>query len=204
MECIYTLMTFGIPSQDVPLDADGGLMTEHHTQWLERRRQSAALSPREKTLRTIIHMPLPTDVLLGRGRSCQEHIGNLRYRLVIDSFQSQYDQARKLKKTQVCAMVVESVHKYKGRFLKHDFVGWIEVDDEMAKDKISHSFRNRRIAAIAASKNNPAPPPPTTVLNDNTMKRPRLPPSGEEVEPTPKQLMISQAFDFFSLSSFRH
>ena len=96
-------------------------------------------------------VPGPFDVLLGRGRLIQEHLGNLRYRQMIDEHKDQYDSASKLEKTNIAKKVVQLVQASQGRFLKRDEGEdgggfWIEVDDETAREKVSHSFRNRRQA----------------------------------------------------------
>ena len=39
-----------------------------------------------------------------------------------------------------------------GRFLKLDDVGWVEIDDDEARYKVSHTFRNHRIAKRTAEK----------------------------------------------------
>ena len=97
-------------------------------------------------------VPGPFDVLLGRGRLIQEHLGNLRYRQMIDDLRETYDSVSKLEKTNIAKKIVQVVHASHGRFLQKDegvgFGGffWIEVDDDTAREKVSHSFRNRRQA----------------------------------------------------------
>ena len=110
-------------------------------------------------------VPGPFDVLLGRGRLIQEHLGNLRYRQMIDEHKDQYDSASKLEKTNIAKKVVQLVQASQGRFLKRDEGEdgggfWIEVDDETAREKVSHSFRNRRLGqtgGAGASHTKPIP-----------------------------------------------
>ena len=89
--------------------------------------------------------PNERDVLFGRGKGCQNHPGNIRFRNLIDSERSSYEQARLLEKTMISERIVQLVHSQSGRFLKSAGKGtWIEVSDEVARDKISHAFRDQR------------------------------------------------------------
>jgi hypothetical protein len=105
------------------------------------------------TVETVI-VPSRYDVLLGRGKFFQEHTGNLRYRDVVENHRERYEKASKAKKTQVAKELVQIVNNYGGRFLKQgDHQGWIEVTVDIARDKVSHSFRNRRIALSGGVRN---------------------------------------------------
>eukprot|EP00934_Nitzschia_sp_Nitz4_P002590 Nitzschia sp. Nitz4//scaffold29_size155292//59278//61341//NITZ4_002653-RA/size155292-processed-gene-0.13-mRNA-1//1//CDS//3329546433//2580//frame0 len=99
-------------------------------------------------------VPAKMDVLLGRGKPLQKHPGNLRYHYIIESYHPQYDVAQKLEKTNLSKAIVEEVKGYGGRFLKQSDAGWVEVDDETARYKVSHTFRNHRIAARQQEKKN--------------------------------------------------
>ena len=71
----------------------------------------------------------------------------------MESYHEEYERALKLEKTKLAAKIVEQIHNQGGRFLKQDDVGsWIEIDEEAARTKISHTFRNHRIAARTALK----------------------------------------------------
>ncbi len=91
-------------------------------------------------------VPGELDILLGRGRGAQNHKGNIHYRQVIETFRSRYEQIpQKGAKTQLIREVVAVIYDNGGRFLKQDGFGrWIPVDPEVARDKVSHSFRNQK------------------------------------------------------------
>jgi hypothetical protein len=104
--------------------------------------------------RRVIIVPGPRDVLLGRGRLIQENVGNIRYRNLIETYRAQYDNARKKEKTRLTREIVQKISETGGRFLKHvdgDNRGktpnagpWIEVPVDVAREKVSHSFRDKR------------------------------------------------------------
>jgi hypothetical protein len=91
----------------------------------------------------VIDDPLPNDVLLGRGKPIQERPGNVRLREMIDTHKDKYEQ--KGAKRIVSAYIVRLVKEEGGRFLKEvEHGGWVEVDDDTARTKVSHAFRARR------------------------------------------------------------
>ena len=95
------------------------------------------------------------DVLLGRGKGYFTHVGNVRYRAMIEELKGRYDVASKEMKHQITKEVVDVVQRAGGRFLKDDGAGWIVVETETARLKVSHSFRSaRKAAATEKAKNN--------------------------------------------------
>jgi hypothetical protein len=150
MECIYNLMTFGITSETLPVSPSGDLRLEAHHEYIQKMRK-AEMSPKDKNANRII-LPGKFDVLLGRGKPLQKHDGNLNYHYVIEGYHANYDQATKLEKTQLAKYIVEKIQSQGGRFLKQEDEGWLEISDEDARVKVSHTFRNHRIAARTALK----------------------------------------------------
>merc|ERR1719223_697558 len=115
-----------------------------------QRPQSSGLSSESKTgiafsMEPVL-VPGELDILLGRGRGAQNHKGNIHYRQVVETFRSRYEQIpQKGAKTQLIREVVAVIYDNGGRFLKQDGFGrWIPVDPEVARDKVSHSFRNQK------------------------------------------------------------
>lgn len=58
--------------------------------------------------------------------------------------QIEYEKAGKMEKTEIAERIVNIIHESYGRFLKWEKEGWIEVDHEAAREKISHFFRHLR------------------------------------------------------------
>jgi len=101
-------------------------------------------------------VPGELDILLGRGRGAQNHKGNIHYRQVVETFRSRYEQIpQKGAKTQLIREVVAVIYDNGGRFLKQDgFKRWIPVDPDVARDKVSHSFRNQKRLSTGANISN--------------------------------------------------
>ena len=101
------------------------------------------LPPRlDKATLAPICFPGPFDVMLGRGRRSNYHPGNIRLRGMCDDSKELYNASAKKGKTQITEKIVKAI-KVSGRFLKEDGFGWVEVDDEVARLKVSHTFRDR-------------------------------------------------------------
>jgi hypothetical protein len=75
-----------------------------------------------------------------------DHVGNLRYQTLLDHYQATYEKAKKYQKMKISHQILARVAQYGGRFLRQEGAGWIEVDPAVARDKIAHAFRTRRVA----------------------------------------------------------
>lgn len=148
MECIYNLMTFGIPAENLPINAAGDRRPEAHQDFCKKLKKFPTLQDGVKR----IVIPSTYDVLLGRGKPLQKHPGNLRYHHIVDGYQGEYEKMQKLAKTNLSKMFVQQFKDSGHRFMKQDEGGWVEVDDEAARYKVSHTFRNHRIAARVQDK----------------------------------------------------
>lgn len=148
MEIIYILMTFGIPNEALPVSFNGSLRLDGHRDYVRKMRKSDELH--DGIDRIIV--PGKYDVLLGRGKPLQKYRGNLNYHYVIEGYHERYEAAAKGDKADLAMEIVKKIHNQGGRFLKQDEAGWTKIANEAAKTKVSHTFRNHRIAARTALK----------------------------------------------------
>lgn len=91
--------------------------------------------------------PSEFDVLVGRGKRCFNHIGNHRFRLLVNGFLDQYANTKsKLEKSSILRRVVDEVRARSpyGGFVKRDNTTnqWYEVGDFLAREKTSQCFRD--------------------------------------------------------------
>jgi len=96
--------------------------------------------------------PQALDVLLGRGRRNAFHPGNRRYHAIIEMNQARFNAATsRLEKTQIAQEIVNLIAE-RGRLLKFEEQrgGWVEVDNEVARTKVSHACRYRQRRQPAA------------------------------------------------------
>jgi hypothetical protein len=136
-------MTYGIPHHLIPLTDGGKIKLKNHVEYIEMRR--AAEEYAQHGMVETVQLPLASDVLLGRGRPIQEHAGNMRLKAIVDEYLSTYHTATNTKiKTKITADIVHLIKKTSCRFLSKESGVWIEVSDDVARDKVSHLFRARK------------------------------------------------------------
>ena len=140
-DVLFKLQTFGIPTDDFPINDNGTLQNEWHLKWIAAQRKKEA----KITSQTYI-VPKRFDVRFGRGSDTRVHSGNLRAQHMVEMQLDEYEQADKLGKTCIAEEIVASIRASYGRFLRweDDESGWVEVDSDTARNKISHFFRRKR------------------------------------------------------------
>lgn len=83
------------------------------------------------------------------------HVGNIRYNNIIHEHRAEYEQADVKEKTKIAMGIVQKVKADGGRFLKMvDGCTWVEVEDGVARDKVSNAFRSKRKAGGDRGNNN--------------------------------------------------
>jgi hypothetical protein len=72
--------------------------------------------------------------------------GNIRFRQLVHAKMNDYETAKTVNKTLIAETVVQSIKDLNGKFVRQaaDGGGWEEVDDETARDKVAHTFRDKR------------------------------------------------------------
>lgn len=153
-EWMYKLMCYGIPHHLIPLTSDYKLKIKNHLDYLAMRMiaEGAATGSGGNNNIEMIDLPSNNDVLLGKGKPIQEYRGNQKLSLLVDTLVLQYDTLSKSEKTALAADIVNKVKASNGRFLTKDSGIWIEVSDDMARDKVSHMFRHQRQKATFQGK----------------------------------------------------
>lgn len=101
------------------------------------------------------------DVVCGRGKGSYNRPGNKRFRSLVSTYIPQYISSRsKVDKSTVLNAIMEKVRSYtnpdtglSAQFVKYTKnVGWVQIGDEHAREKVGHAIRE----AIAAKENAPA------------------------------------------------
>ena len=153
-EVQHELASFGIHKNAVPVTENGHMIMVHHETWLNLRRKIEQIqAPRMVETNTKMaanFTPRPDDVLFGRGKLVGEHPGNTQFRQMVDFYTDKYESSGKVEKTCIAEIIVRAVKDSSACFLKKDEDGlWEEVDDAMARRKVAHAFRNRRMISRA-------------------------------------------------------
>ena len=112
---------------------------------------------------SIVFVPTSKDVLFGRGRPFQEHAGNVRFTTMLESLQEHYESLPRNEKTGFAQDIVVEMKSQGTRFLRQAAVviapagsrsnvgnrnagnfGWEQVNDAVAREKVSQAFRSMR------------------------------------------------------------
>ena len=122
------------------------------------------------------YQPGEFDVCCGRGKRHWNHIGNVRFRKIIQSSVERYmDAPTKNDKTAVVVSIVDDIRNFGGNFLKEDLHGtWYDIGDQQARDKVGHSLRDqvttinrqrRKETAMQQLINHSSPAPANNISN---------------------------------------
>lgn len=141
VECMYSLMTFGIPKETLPVNVVDGtpivddFLADNDSEVLiERERHQKIMAQMDDNH---ILFPQENDVLLGRGRPYQEYPGNRKLAMIINQRKEEYKASGKLRKTELTNIILQDIKVSGGRFLKKSDDGkfWVVVSDEIAREK---------------------------------------------------------------------
>uniref|UniRef100_A0A7S3DQB0 DUF6824 domain-containing protein n=1 Tax=Entomoneis paludosa TaxID=265537 RepID=A0A7S3DQB0_9STRA len=91
------------------------------------------------------YQPGEFDVCCGRGKRHWNHMGNVRFRRIIQTNVERYiDAPLKNDKTAVVVSIVDDIRNFGGYFLKEDLRGnWYDIGDQQAREKVGHSLRDQ-------------------------------------------------------------
>lgn len=103
---------------------------------------------------TEIYLPTSRDILFGRGKPYQQHLGNVRLSLTLESLKERYEALPRQDKTALAQDIVKAFKAKGSRFLRQpslsvkadvaDVPLWKEVKDSEAREKVSQLFRSMR------------------------------------------------------------
>ena len=97
----------------------------------------------------IITSPKRFDIVCGRDKHSHAHVGNKRFRAVIEMNRERYQTAlTRDDKTQITCEIIAMIRSCQpgGRFLKFDPDTnlWIILGDDYAREKVSHALRSAK------------------------------------------------------------
>lgn len=98
---------------------------------------------RQTNTNTVMLEPTEMDVLCSKDKSVAKNPGNVIFRERIESGTTLYHGATsKQDKMKITRDIVTLMHaNYGSRFLKQHGKGWVEINNQMARDKVSHALR---------------------------------------------------------------
>eukprot|EP00980_Cylindrotheca_fusiformis_P023632 scaffold10690_cov126-Cylindrotheca_fusiformis.AAC.5 len=136
------LSGFGINGVNLAISYEGDLKTDRHKRML---RSLKCLEAQTSSTEAYVVLPSQTDVLLGRGKPIQNHPGNIRLSLIVESLLPKYDGClQKREKTQLAAETVDRMKGAGVRFLSKCDECWKVAPDRIARERVRSTFRTVR------------------------------------------------------------
>lgn len=154
-EWMNVLMSFGVPEEAVPLTSSFKVKLKNHQDFLAMKMKADEMCSADPSLTpdSLVLLPSKSDVLLGKGKPIQFSSGNMRLTTIIDGYLISYNS--KSSNTEKTALTEEIVRIMKAsgvRFLAKEKTGvWMDVPDDVARDKVSHMFRYQRRKSESSS-----------------------------------------------------
>jgi hypothetical protein len=151
VELIYSLLTFGIPTDQLPVTSTGTIKTKNHLQWMK------FLKEKEEAERLgipfdFVDCPGMNDVLFSLGRHTWCHPGYAMFRGLLETHYARHNASTSLEeKLAITWQIVEEVEQKGGRFLTRDSRGWwVRITDRnVIRAKVALAFRNQHKRVMA-------------------------------------------------------
>jgi len=94
-------------------------------------------------------VPGKWDVICQRGKECYDHVGNRRFRMIIDSHLGTYMEVMsRRQKTKIVTTIVSNIRSAAaesgGGFVRKDLLTrrWFKVTDKLAREKVGQALRD--------------------------------------------------------------
>jgi hypothetical protein len=160
LECLYSLMAYGIPPSCLPVQTDGSIDTTQHKLMLSELSSRDSSSGGISSGRSVfseeedeeVSPPTSEDVLMGRGRHGKNWPGNYKLRKMVENTKGTYKASSRDGKIAISQAIYDELIHSGARFLvpcknsKRLDGGWIEMPRNEACIRIAHLFRNLRAA----------------------------------------------------------
>ena len=177
VELLYNLQSYGIPQEVFPVSFSGDLRRDMLTTWFQDHKDNenvlvsqtpspvyststfesppvsspwlrrSELSPVPNKEAYATANPRPRDFLLGRGKRCQNYIGNRAFRKVCEAHIEEYDHAKKAEKRELARRLAYGWIASGAKFLKQcpgNSTLWVESDMVEVEKTVMQLFRSFR------------------------------------------------------------
>lgn len=143
----YSIKSFGVPVELIPLTDTGNIKTTYLKQWMKLRRIIEVMKMTEganNNSASIIECPGSNDVVFRSGTSMSCHPGNVRFRCMVESKHEVPAIVSQTTQAELAEQLIEEIESRGGRFLKWDNRGyWSELKDRLqVHTKVALSIRD--------------------------------------------------------------
>ena len=137
-----------MPGELLAVTDGGDVKRGFHKKWIDAQNKKE-YDKRFRGSFSGVLIPKSMDVLLGKGKRLQEHIGNVRLRSLVDFCFDEYSNSEGNARKKIASDIVQFFRvENGGQFLKQVDGIWYEVSDDKARDRVSSAFKNRRHLSV--------------------------------------------------------
>ncbi len=140
-------MSYGIPSDQLPIKNSGTIKLQNHKKWIAfREMKDIDMMEEHDGYTGGTFCPSTKDVLAIGGMHFYRFPGNCRYREMLELNLESYDNAENVQeKIRITNEVLQAIESSGGRFLVRDKKGWwVPANEHTARGKVSNAFRDVR------------------------------------------------------------
>eukprot|EP00548_Thalassiothrix_antarctica_P012234 CAMPEP_0194155048 /NCGR_PEP_ID=MMETSP0152-20130528/62990_1 /TAXON_ID=1049557 /ORGANISM="Thalassiothrix antarctica, Strain L6-D1" /LENGTH=341 /DNA_ID=CAMNT_0038861605 /DNA_START=72 /DNA_END=1097 /DNA_ORIENTATION=+ len=132
-----------LSNTNIETSSDEDPITDPEETLIQILAQHPKETPLPPSANEIITIVQPDDVLCGRGGETNHHPGNVQYRGLVKKYQRLYLKAKRRDKPKIARLIVDTVRRRSGRFLKKDSTSgsWKDVGNNKAREKTSQALR---------------------------------------------------------------
>jgi hypothetical protein len=143
----YSIKSFGVPIELIPLTDTGNIKTTYLKQWVKLRKIIEVAEMTEAANDnsvSIIECPGSNDVVFRSGTSMSCHPGNVRFRYMVESKHEIPSLVSQTTQAELAEQLIKEIKFLGGRFLKWDNRGyWTELKDSFQiHTKVALSIRD--------------------------------------------------------------
>jgi len=147
VELQYSVKSYGIPVELIPLTDSGNIKTTYLKQWIKLRRMIEVMKMTDRgndNSVSIIECPGSNDVVFRSGTSMSCHPGNVRFRCMVESKHETPSIVSQSTQAELAEQLIEEIEAGGGRYLKWDSRGyWTEMKDRLQiHTKVALSIRD--------------------------------------------------------------
>jgi hypothetical protein len=146
-ECQYKMMSYGIPSDQLPIKNSGTIKIQNQKKWIAFRKMKDRIIEDEGWYSVSgTFCPSTKDVMAIGGMHFYKFPGNCRYREMLESNLESYDNADSVQeKIRITNEILLNIESSGGRFFVRDKQGWwAPANEQTARAKVSNAFRDVR------------------------------------------------------------
>jgi len=144
IELLYTLGSYGIATDLVPVSCTGVVKSSHMNAWLNYQRAHEQNIKSGNDVEEMIDCPRSNDVIFRKGTTFRSNPGNTYYRMLIEKYSIEHANGDRKLKCDITLRIIDEVQERAGRFLEwsREKKIWVLIKSrDRVRRKIAAAFK---------------------------------------------------------------